>query len=160
MPIGSALGLVAIPLCNNNKGSALGPAAIPLWNNNKEYRGALAQTTGPCNNLWRRGSLYTQAFPRQWPRCVGLIGARSLQLSQDKALVFFLKRSNRSLWLHVMDPPCSSLREAKHGACYGPGTNRQYKTTKNNKNKKKNKKKNILFKEKTPPRPRPRPRHV
>ena len=79
MPIGSALGLVAIPLCNNNKGSALGPAAIPLWNNNKEYRGALAQTTGPCNNLWRRGSLYTQAFPRQWPRCVGLIGGSESQ---------------------------------------------------------------------------------
>ena len=50
LPIGSALGLVAIPLCNNNKGSALGPAAIPLWNNNKGYRGALAQTTGPCKN--------------------------------------------------------------------------------------------------------------
>ena len=48
LPIGSALGLVAIPLCNNNKGSALGLAATPLWNNNKEYRGALAQTTGPC----------------------------------------------------------------------------------------------------------------
>ena len=79
LPIGSARGLVAIPLCNNNQGSALGPAATPLWNNNKEYQGALAQTTGPCNNLWRRGSLYTQASPRQWPRCVGLIEGNESQ---------------------------------------------------------------------------------
>ena len=60
-------------------GSALGLVAIPLWNNNKEYRGALAQTTGPRNNLWRRGSLYTQAVPRQWPRCVGLIEGKESQ---------------------------------------------------------------------------------
>ena len=80
LPIGFALGLFAIPLCNDNKGSALGLAAIPLWNNNKEYPGALAHTTGPCNNLWRRLLSVHTGFPKALaPVCVGLIGGNESQ---------------------------------------------------------------------------------